>query len=126
MTFEIDTAASHSLLSKNTFDRLQKCLADRGRKPLQTQQQQVSIKLADGTTTSNHVGTVQMHIAESVNCKKPILVTFFILDGPNNLLSRHTIQRLWPDVYCTLLKGTGCDQGTPRQIQDKDANKSQA
>ena len=57
MTFEIDTAASHSLLSKNTFDKLQKCLADRGRKPLQTQQQQVSIKLTDGTNTNKHIGT---------------------------------------------------------------------
>ena len=34
MTFEIDTAASHSLLSGNIFDRLQRVLAVRGRKLL--------------------------------------------------------------------------------------------
>ena len=91
MTFEIDTAASHSLLSKSIFERLQRDLAVRGRKPLQTQQQQVSIKLVDGSDTAKHIGTVQMHIAKTVNCKKPILVSFFILDVPNNLLSRHAI-----------------------------------
>ena len=111
MTFEIDTAASHSLLSRSIFDRLQRDLAVRGRKPLQTQKQQVSIKLADGTTTAKHVGTVQMHIAKTVNCKKPILVTFFILDGPNNLLGRHSIQRLWPDVYSMLIKGAIANLG---------------
>ena len=89
MTFELDTAASHSLLSKNIFERIQKCLADRGRKPLLVQKQQVSIKLADGTYTDKHIGTVQMNIARTVNCRNPALVTFFILDGPNCLLSRH-------------------------------------
>ena len=95
MTFEIDTAASHSLLSQSSFDRLQRDLEARSRKPLQTQKQQVSIKLADGTITAKHVGTVQMHIAKTVNCKKAILY------GPNNLLGRHSLQRLWPDVYST-------------------------
>ena len=39
------------------------------------------------------------------------------------MLGRHSIQRLWPDVYSTLIKGTGC--GTPKQIQGTDANKTQ-
>ena len=90
---------------------------------MQTQQQQVSIKLADGTNTDKHIGTVQMHIAKTVNCKKPTLVTFFILDGPNSLLSRHTMESLWPDVYRMLIKGTGCDKGA--QKNSCDAKKSQ-
>ena len=36
MTFEIDTAASHSLLSQSIFKRLQRDLAEIGRKPLKT------------------------------------------------------------------------------------------
>ena len=99
MTFELDTAASHSLLAKSTFDRLQKCLAAKGRKPLVVQQQQVSIKLADGTRTDKHIGTVQMNIARTINCSNPVLVTFFILDGPNCLLSRYAVEGLWPDIY---------------------------
>ena len=39
------------------------------------------------------------------------------------MLSRHAIQSLWPDVYRTLIKGTGCDQGA--QKQSNNVNKSQ-
>ena len=74
MTFEIDTDASHSLLSQKIFERLQRDLAEIGRTPLKTLKQQVIIKLADGTTTAKHDGTVRMHIAKTVNCKEPILV----------------------------------------------------
>ena len=46
----------------------------------------MDVKLADGTTSANDVGTVQMRIAETVTCNKPILVTFFVMKGNSNLL----------------------------------------
>ena len=65
MTFEIDTATSHSILSQDMYNRLQNDLAIRGRKPLISQPQQVCIKLADGSTMSRHLGMVQMYIAKN-------------------------------------------------------------
>ena len=55
-----------------------------------------------------------MNIARTVNCRNPALVTFFILDGPNCLLSRHAVEGLWPDIYRTLITGTGCDKGAQK------------
>ena len=94
MTFEIDTAASHSLISQDVFNRIQNDLKTRGKKPMKPLDQQVSIKLADGSTTAKKVATVQMHIATPSNLKEKVLATFFILNGPNNLLSQHTVQQL--------------------------------
>ena len=39
------------------------------------------------------------------------------------MLSRHAIESLWPDVYRTLITGTGCDKGA--QKNSCDAKKSQ-
>ena len=59
-----------------------------------------------------------MHTATTVNCKEPILVTFFVLNGPNNLLGTHSVQKLWPDVYSTFISATGCT--TPKQTDRTD------
>ena len=48
-----------------------------------------------------------MHIAKSVDYKEPKLVTFFVVKGGNNLLGRHTVQRLWPEAYNSLVRAIG-------------------
>ena len=58
MTFEIDTAASHSLISQDVFNRIQKDLKVRGKQPMKPVVQQVSIKLADGSIAAKKVATV--------------------------------------------------------------------
>ena len=82
--------------------------------------QQVSIKLADGSTAAQNVATVQMHIATPGNSKDKVLVTFFILDGPNNLLSRQSVQKLWLATYNAFVRDTNCKK--LGQIQYTDAN----
>ena len=120
MTFEIDTAASHSLISQDVFNRIQGELKFRGRKLLKPLDQQVSIKLADGSTAAKNVATVQMNIATSENSKEKVLATFFILEGPNNLLSRHSVMNLWPATYKAFVRDTNCKK--LGQIQYTDAN----
>ena len=107
MTFEVDTGASHSMLSRSSYYKLQNDLVMKGRKNLLYQGQQLDVKLADGSTSVSGVGTVQMSIAETVNYGKPILVTFFVMKGGSNLLRRHTVQRLWPEAYNSLVRAIG-------------------
>ena len=52
-------------------------------------------------------------------------MTFFIIDGPNCLLSRHAIENLWPDVYRTLIAGTGCDKGAQKNKCDTENSQVQ-
>ena len=49
-----------------------------------------------------------MHVATPDNLKEKVLTTFFILDGPNNLLSRFVVQKLLPATYSTFVRDTNC------------------
>ena len=95
--FECDTAASHSTLSKDLFDRLQM------KKPhLKIDPQEVTIRLADGSISTKSLGTVQLDVKRSARCPRLSRITFFILDGPNNLLGRYALQKLFPVQYHAL------------------------
>ena len=107
VTFEVDTGASHSLITLSCYYRLQTDFIMNGIKPLRYKGQPLGdriMKLADGSTSLRMKGIVQMHIAKSVDCKESKLVTFIVVKGGNNLLGRHTIQMLWPEAFNSFVR----------------------
>ena len=93
--FECDTAASHSVLSLQAFKKLASAI---GR--LQGKKEQVAIRLADGSQSDKCNGSIELCVQGFETAKVPI--TFFVIDGPNNLLGRHAIEQLWPYQYKAL------------------------
>ena len=107
VTFEVDTGASHSMISLNSYYKLQNDFVIKGRKPLRYQGKPLDIldiKLADGSTSFRFKGMVQLNIAKSVECKESKLVTFFVVQDGKNLLGRHTIQMLWPKAFNSFVR----------------------
>lgn len=94
--FECDTAASHSVLSKSTFDKLQSMCQ------VTLQPERVVIRLADGTLSNKSYVSAQLTVQKSTDSSKIYKVTFFVLDCPNCLLGRYALQMLWPKQYLAL------------------------
>ena len=90
--FECDTAASHSVMSDKLYSQLRKKLGG-----LPGKKQDVVIKLADGTISNKSYGTVQVSV--KAHGTQPVLVTFFVIEGPNSLLGRYALELLWPREY---------------------------
>ena len=94
--FECDTAASHSVISEKVFSELQQQL----KKKLCVKQVNVAIRLADGTSSNKSSGVVQIAVEKAY--AEPVLLSFFVISGPNCLLGRHTLEQLWPEQYRAL------------------------
>ena len=95
--FECDTAASHNIMSQAVYDKL------RNRKPdkiPRLKQEKLAIRLADGSVSSKQCGTINIKVQGS-NTKVTSL-DFFIMDGPNNLLGRLALEKMWPEQYRAL------------------------
>ena len=93
--FECDTAASHSVISKELFEKLQK-----HKKKLYVKPVNVAIRLADGTISKKSSGVVQ--IAFDRADAKLVQLNFFVVSGPNCLLERHALEQLWPEQFRAL------------------------
>ena len=78
--FECDTAASHSVISEKVFSKLQQQL----KKKLCVKQVNVAIRLADGTSSNKSSGVVQIAVEKAD--AEPVLLSFFVISGPNCLL----------------------------------------
>ena len=94
--FECDTAASHSVISAELFKQLQWKLG----RTLIGKKENVAVKLADGSVSSKSYGSIQLKVR--AHRTAPVKVTFFVLEGPNNLLGRYTLEQLWPVEYKAL------------------------
>ena len=86
--FECDTAASHSVIAEEVFNKLQQQLKQK----LCVKKVNVTIRLADGTLSEKSSGVVQMSVEKTGG--KPILLSFFVISGPNCLLGRHALEQL--------------------------------
>ena len=60
----------------------------------------IKIRLADGKLANQNCKVVQIHVSNNLNKNaKLIPVTFIVVKGPNSLLGRHTLARLWPREF---------------------------
>ena len=104
--FECDTAASHSVISAEVFDKLQQLL----KKKLCVKPENVSIRLADGTLSDKSCGSVQLAVEKAIpgrghrlkSYATPVRLSFFVVAGPNCLLGRYALEQLWPAEYQAL------------------------
>ena len=65
----------------------------------------VVIRLADGTTSSKECTSASISVRRNLQggrLSKPVELSFFVIDGPNNLLGRFALEKLWPEQYKAL------------------------
>ena len=98
--FECDTAASHSVISDKVFSKLQKKLTEK----LCVKKVNIAIRLADGSSSNKSSGVVQIKVNKADN--EPVLLSFFVISGPNCLLGCHALEQLWPAEYRALRAAT--------------------
>ena len=98
---ECDTAASHSVLSLKVFQVLQSKL----KKKLAVVPERVVIRLADGTQSQKSCMSATISVRRNLHSGRmstPVTLSFFVIDGPNSLLGRLALERLWPEQYKAL------------------------
>ena len=93
--FECDTAASHNVLSQETYQDIWK----RGSGP-KLEYHSVKVMLADGTRSQKQTRSMEA-VVEAANGKQ-VKLQFFVMSGPNNLLGRLALKTLWPEQYAAL------------------------
>ena len=81
VTMECDTAASHNILSQQTYQDIW----PRGSGP-KLQYHNVKVMLADGSKSAKQTRSMQYTVV-APNGKK-VKLQFFVMAGPNNLLGR--------------------------------------
>ena len=103
---EIDSAASHNIISEFYFDKLQNHLKQNGKIPSKKLTETVKIRLADGSQCGQSCKVVQLHVSTDLSHyknnfhkSKPKALTFLVVKGPNCLVGRHSIARLWPQEF---------------------------
>ena len=99
VTFEVDSAASHNIISKTNFDKIQKQLKIRGKRAKRLENT-IKIRLADGKLSSQNCHVVQLMLSTNLNKNAKLSpYTFIVVKGPNNLIGRHTLARLWLEEF---------------------------
>ena len=63
-------------------------------------QEKLVVRLADGTASSKACGSVRLKVR--ARNSKEVTLDFFVMDGPNNLLGRYALEKLWPNEYNAL------------------------
>ena len=100
LKFEVDTGASHNIISKRCFDQLQNSLIRQGKEKSKSLPHTVKIRLTNGTMDPNECKVVQIHVSSDLKKFETVYpLTFLVLEGPNNLIGRHSLQRLWPKEF---------------------------
>ncbi len=64
----------------------------------------IAIRVADGSSSNKSSGVVQIKVNKA-DCE-PVLLSFFVISGPNCLLGRHALEQLWPAEYRALRAAT--------------------
>ena len=92
---EIDMAAGHCMILPATFDKVVSQSCD----PPVLDSGQITMHLADGTSSNAVVGCTRITIARA---DKPDIAEEFpviVCQGPHALLGRPALQALWPEYY---------------------------
>ena len=93
---ECDTAASHNMLSLKTYKKIWPYKGPRLVK------KDVTVLMADGTKSALPISSMKCMVTASNN--KSVLLHFYVLDGPHNLLGRFGLKTIWPKEYHALQK----------------------
>ena len=100
LPWEVDSAASHNIISEGCFNKLQKQLNLRGLESSKMLPRTVKIKLADGNMAGQNCPVVQLNVSTDLHkFTNNLALTFLVVKGPNNLIGRHSIARLWPREF---------------------------
>ena len=102
--FEVDTAASHSILTHEAYDRLKNMPC--GNIP-DLRPETRTIQLADGSSSNKDMGSVSIRCQAGNSDSKKL--DFYVMKAPGNLLGRYAIEMLWPEVF----KGLRAVASTP-------------
>ena len=103
--FECDTAASHNVISAELCRKLRQKKIIPGVKT-----ERVAIRLADGTVSRKLCGSISLSV--KANNSPTVKLNFFVLEGPNNLLDRLALEKLWPQQYEALKKVVTAQEAT--------------
>ena len=117
--FECDTAASHSIISEDVYNGLRK---QKWRVPSMMQEKLV-VRLADGTVSSKACGSVRLKVR--ARNSKEVTLDFFVMDGPNNLLGRYALEKLWPNEYNALRQVATVSAAVVQQRQQQQRQQQQ-
>ena len=60
-------------------------------------QEKLAIRLADGSVSSKQCGTISVDV--KARSSKITRLDFFFMNGPNNLLGRLALEKMWPTQY---------------------------
>ena len=86
------------MLNEETFEKLCNLTNE---KPM-LEQGTISVKMADGKTSSEVMGSTSLFVQRKDKPNKGGLFKFVVVKGPNNLLGRPVIKALWSDEYNSL------------------------
>ena len=115
LQLEVDTAASHNIIPKTCFEELQANLLKHGKEKSKSLPRSVKIKLADGSIASQECKVVQINVSRDLsNFNDAIPLTFLVVTGPNNLIGRHSLERLWPREFKAFKNVTGKNVCQPK------------
>ena len=129
LVMEVDTAASHNIISEKAFDKLQEQLIIRGKEKSKRLSRGVKIRLADGNLASQECPVIQLNVSTDLEkFSKPLALTFLVVKGPNNLVGRHSLARLWPTEFKafkeTTCKNYGINTKSDIEIKSSKIDKS--
>merc|ERR1739842_2550 len=104
LKLEVDTAASHNIISQECYDALQANLLKCGKEKSKSLARGVKIKLADGSIAPQECKVIQVNVSKSLNEFNEVYpLTFLVVSGPNNLIGRYSLERLWPEQFKALV-----------------------
>jgi hypothetical protein len=120
LKMEVDTAASHNIITEKCFSQLQNQLVKRGMEKSKRTSRGVKITLADGTMAPQECPVVQLRVSTDLcGFTNPLALTFLVVKGPNNLVGRHSIAKLWPTAFRDFKNNTCNNQSSNARVETK-------
>ena len=100
--FEIDTDASHTVVSPEVYQKAYLVARDKPEKGPKT-----PMKLADGSHSQKTSFRTYLSLARADNPKNVKTFEVMVLEGPSVILGRTAIKYFWPKIYNDLLAAAG-------------------
>ena len=102
---ELDTAACKSMLSYTRYQELLRKCQRKGITPPKLQENKIVMRQADGTISDSVKGVIDLHIRRADMPEREGIFKVLVVDGPNNLLGRPVLEKLWHEGYKSLAHG---------------------
>ena len=102
---------------------MQDQLVKRGKEKSKRLSQGVKIRLADGNLADQECPVVQLNVSTDLHkFSKPLALTFLVVKGPNNLVGRHSLARLWPTEFKAFKETTCKNYGISKSLNATSSN----